>query len=173
MLDHHDIRRLLPQRYPMLLVDRVTRWQPAHSITAVKAVTGAEPCYRHIPDGAPAGHYAYPVPLLLESLGQTAALLWLADTGPVGDGRVLMFAGARGYRVTGPAYPGDVLEHSVTVTHTKADTVFAAGETWVGGRRIAAVDTLIAVSRAKSTVAPEAGAVRVPTAGTVSREGVS
>lgn len=162
MLDYQDIRRLLPQRYPMLLVDRVTRWQPTHSITAVKAITGAEPCYQHVSDGAPAGYYAYPVSLLLESLGQTAALLWLADAGPVGDGHVLMFAGARGYRITGQAYPGDLLEHSVTVTHAKADTVFAAGETWAGGRRIATVDTLIAVSRAKSTVAPGTGVNRVP-----------
>lgn len=158
MRDHHEIRAVLPQRHPLLLVDRVLDVRPGRSITAVKAVTATEPCYRDVPDGAPAASYAYPAPLMLESLGQAAALLWLAgaETGAVGDDHVLMFAAARGYRVEAAAFPGDLLRHEVALDSVKADTVFASGETWVGDRRLAVAPVLIAVRRPRSTLGPTA-----------------
>lgn len=152
MGDHDRVRELLPQRYPMLLIDRVDRVEPGRSITAVKAVTAGEPCYRHVPDGAPLDAYAYPASLLLESLGQAAALIWLADAGSVGTGHVLMFAAARGFRMTGAAYPGDVLRHEVELTQEKAGTLFATGRTYATGRPIAAVDSIIAVRRAQTVL---------------------
>lgn len=135
----------LPHAHPMILVDRVPALVPGLAVVAEKAVTGTEPCYRE-PDGT----RAYPVSLMLESLGQAAALPWLRETGPVSPADVLMFVGLRGYRVTGAAYPGDVLRHVVELVSIKADTAFATGGTWVGGRRIASVDTLIAAVRPRS-----------------------
>lgn len=152
--EHHRIKALLPQRHPLLLVDRVVSVRPGHSLSAVKAVTAAEPCYRDVPDGAPASAYAYPASLLLESLGQAAALLWLAEAGAIDPDHVLMFAGARGYRLLGEAHPGDVLRHDVEMTQVKADTVFATGQTYAGSTLIATADTLIAVRRPRSVLEP-------------------
>jgi 3-hydroxymyristoyl/3-hydroxydecanoyl-(acyl carrier protein) dehydratase len=155
-LDRRSIPALLPQRHPFLLIDRVCGVEPGRMIVAEKAVTATEPCYREQDERWAAGADAYPVCLMLESLGQAAALLWLSGSGPVDPADVLMFAGVRGYRVTGAAYPGDVLRHVVELAPVRADTAFASGATWVGGRRIATVDTLIAVRRPRSVLGQSA-----------------
>nr|WP_269440703.1 hypothetical protein [Micromonospora tarapacensis] len=159
-LEHHQVRALLPQRYPLLLVDRVLAMTPGERIEAVKTVTATEPCYRDLTDDAPPGDYAYPASLMVESLGQTAALLWLADAdGPVGDDHVLMFVGAREFAFDIAAYPGDVLRHVVHLERVIADTAFATGETYVGDRRIARVGTLMAARRRRTALTAPTGTV--------------
>jgi 3-hydroxyacyl-[acyl-carrier-protein] dehydratase len=149
------IKTLLPQRYPLLLVDRVLSMNRGRFIRTIKAITGCEPCYAGVGDGAEPWRYAYPAPLIIESLGQSAALLWLADhPAGLGDDRVLMFAGARDFSFEGSAYPGDVMRHEVRLENVIADTVFASGETWVGQRRIATVASMIAVCRPVHTAVP-------------------
>ena len=164
MLDHHAIRALLPQRHPMLLLDRVDVTEPGVCVTGYKAVTATELCYRALADDAPPHAYAYPVSLLLESFGQAAAVLWLtspreATADPDRRGGftddVLMLGGLRGCRIDGSAYPGDVLRHEVRLDHVVPGTGFATGETWVGRIRIAVMTSFVAVRRA---VAPIAGA---------------
>ena len=159
MLDHAAIRAILPQRYPLLLVDRVLELRPGVSIRTTKAITATEPCYADLPDEAGSSCYDYPLSLLVESLGQSAALLWLEGQPPEsGDDKVLMFVGARDYRFTGSARPGDVLRHEVQLESVLADTAFASGETWVGDRLIASVTTLIATRRSvrlSGAAAPE------------------
>lgn len=150
------VEAVLPHRHPMLLIDRVTALEPGVAVRAEKAVTATEPCYAGCDDVPYAGR-AYPVSLVLESLGQAAALLWgvrlRAD-------EILMLAGVRGFRVTGAAYPGDVLHHEVRLTHLKADTAFAAGRTWAGSRPVAEVATLIAAHRRRSVL--DAARVQLP-----------
>jgi 3-hydroxyacyl-[acyl-carrier-protein] dehydratase len=148
MREHVDIRAILPQRHPLLLVDRVLELVPGSSIRTIKAITGTEPCYAALHDGAESWQYDYPRSLMIESLGQSAALLWLEGRAPTpGDGQVLMFVGARDYHFEGSARPGDVLRHEVRLESVVADTAFASGETWVGERRVATVTTLIATRR--------------------------
>ncbi|MDL4820282.1 3-hydroxyacyl-ACP dehydratase FabZ family protein [Actinomadura opuntiae] len=160
--EHPAVRATLPQRHPLLLVDRVVEFDPGIGVVAVKAVTANEPCYAGVPDGAGENAYHYPPSLIVESLGQAAALLWLdgdgtrdpADpAGPAdprslgGDGAVLMFAGARDFSFDGAVRPGDVMVHRVRLDSVVAGTAFACGETRVGGRRVAAVRHLIATRR--------------------------
>lgn len=150
VLDHAEVRAQLPQRFPLMLVDRVLELRPPDSITTVKAVTANEPCYAELPDGAPSACFAYPVSLIIESLGQSAALLWQRSmSGPdeSRSGRHPLFLTARGYEVTGEAYPGDVVRHVVRLDQIVAGTGVAHGESWVGGHRIARVETLMAAHR--------------------------
>jgi len=148
MREHCDIRALLPQRFPLLLVDRVLDLEPGRRISTVKAVTGTDGCYAHLPDGAEAWRYRYPYSLVVESFGQSAALLWLDGRLPSpDDDQVLMFVGATNFSFEGHAYPGDVLRHEVRMDSVIADTAFASGEIWVGERRLATVDTLVATRR--------------------------
>lgn len=153
MLDHAHVRTMLPHGPPMLLVDRVEWLEPGRSLRAIKAISGSEPCYQQLPDGLPAPRYAYPATLVLESFAQAVALLWHTRAGSLaGAGRVLMLAGARECRFDGAAYPGDVLRHQVALERVIADTAFAAGETWVAGRRIATIGSLLAVVRPLGTL---------------------
>jgi len=155
LLDHTAIRHVLPQGHPMVLVDRVVALDPGVSIVGLKAITGSEPCYQHLPAGLPPARYAYPVSLLMESFGQAAALLWFSkhgELGRTGDFNLLMFAAARSCRFDGAAYPGDVLRHIVELEHVVADTAFATGQTWVGHRRIATFGNMAAVIRHSSVL---------------------
>jgi 3-hydroxyacyl-[acyl-carrier-protein] dehydratase len=132
----------------LLLVDQILELVPGRSIRTIKAVTATEHCYAGLTDRATRRHYAYPSSLIVESFGQSAALLWLDGRVPdPADGQVLMFVGATDFRFTGTAEPGDVLRHEVQLDTVIADTAFVHGETWVADRLVASVATLIATRR--------------------------
>lgn len=74
MIDAATISRLMPHAYPFLLIDRVLEVQPGKSCHAIKNVTFNEPYFQgHFP-----GRPIVPGVLLLESLAQTAAIMYLA-----------------------------------------------------------------------------------------------
>ncbi len=100
-----DIERLLPHRYPFLLVDRVLSWAPNESITAVKNVSINEPFFQgHFP-GAP----VMPGMLILEALAQAGGVLIAKSLQePLGD-RLFMFTGVEKARFRRPVVPGDQL----------------------------------------------------------------
>jgi 3-hydroxyacyl-[acyl-carrier-protein] dehydratase len=154
MREHADVRAILPHGPPAVLVDRVEWLEPGRSLRAVKAISGCEPCYQHLPAGSTAASYAYPASLVLESFGQAAALLWHSRAGafgPNGDS-VLMFAAARSCHFHGSAFPGDVLHHVVELEHVVAGTAFATGRTFVDDRQIASFGRISAVVRDASRV---------------------
>jgi 3-hydroxyacyl-[acyl-carrier-protein] dehydratase len=151
MREYADLREILPQAAPMVLLDRVDLVEPGRSLRAYKAVSGSEPCYLDLPAGLPRRRWAYPVSLLLESFGQAAAVLWASRAGRLADDdNVLMFAAARDCVFPGAAYPGDVLRHEVTLDSTVANTGFASGSTWVGDRCVATYGSFVAVVRPAS-----------------------
>jgi 3-hydroxyacyl-[acyl-carrier-protein] dehydratase len=144
-LTAEQIRALLPQREPLLLIDRVLGVKPSRTIVAEKTVSATEPLYRE-------SLGAYPFSLMLESIGQAAALLWLAEGRKVDDTEVLMLAAIRRYRVLGSAAPGEVLRHTVELVHEKADTAFASGRTCAGDRLLAEADAIVAVRRPRNVL---------------------
>ncbi|MEV7085121.1 beta-hydroxyacyl-ACP dehydratase [Streptomyces sp. NPDC093085] len=155
-LEHTDIRRILPHRHPVLLVDRVLELEPGVRIVATKAVTGSEPCYAGLAEDLPATAYAYPVSLLVESFGQSGAVLWLRSAAPAGrpvEG-TLIFGSARDVTITGSAYPGDVLRHVVEIDRIIGDNAFMRGEVWVGDTRIATLGSVLAVVRDGTALTP-------------------
>jgi 3-hydroxyacyl-[acyl-carrier-protein] dehydratase len=162
MLDHAAIRKLLPQGHPMALVDRIVALDPGISIVGIKAITGSEACYRHVPADAELTRFAYPVSLLLESFGQTAAVLWLssAATSQLHDDRVLLLVGIRGCRIEGRAFPGDVLRHVARFDQVLGDNVFVEGEILVADRRIATIGSMMAVMRPRTAIQQAVGPAR-------------
>jgi 3-hydroxyacyl-[acyl-carrier-protein] dehydratase len=161
MLDYSQIRSILPHGHPTLLVDRVVSLEPGVSAVGIKAITGSEPCYRDLPSGSGPRHYAYPVSLLIESFGQTAAILWLRSVRSVEESadHVLMFVAARDLRIEGQAYPGAVLHNIVRLDRIVSDTVFVGGEVWLENRRIISVGSMIAALRPRSVVMGHASAI--------------
>jgi 3-hydroxyacyl-[acyl-carrier-protein] dehydratase len=156
--DHTRVRTFLPHAHPMLLVDRVVALEPGSSMTAIKAVTGTEPCFRALAADLPAACYAYPTALVLESFGQAGAILWM-ETAAVRGRRpedLVILVGARNCRVEGCAYPGDVLRHVVHLEYALGDTVIVSGETWVDDRRIALIESMTAVVRTHAALTKDA-----------------
>ena len=103
-MDIHEIMRLLPHRYPFLLVDRVLEVKKGESIVAVKNVTVNEPCFTgHFP-----GNPVFPGVLMLEAMAQSCGLLAFATLGGKPDGKTLFyFVSIDGCRFRGPVGPGD------------------------------------------------------------------
>ncbi|WP_371600253.1 3-hydroxyacyl-ACP dehydratase FabZ family protein [Streptomyces sp. NBC_00564] len=146
MLDHSQVRALLRQRPPMLLLDTVREFSPPASLVATKAVTAAEDCYRSLEDGSGIEDFAYPLALLLESFGQAASVLWsLAGLGPAGE--VPLMAGLRDLVFAAPTVPGDVLEHQVRLQRHSGTVCEFTGQTQVAGRTVLTVGSLLVVSR--------------------------
>jgi 3-hydroxyacyl-[acyl-carrier-protein] dehydratase len=129
MMDIHEILRLLPHRYPFLLVDRVVALEKGKSIRAIKNVTINEPFF--------VGHFPHrpvmPGVLMLEAMAQSAALLSFATEGVTPDDKtVYYFAGVDGARFRRPVEPGDQLVMDVTVLRNKGGIFKFKGEARVG-----------------------------------------
>jgi 3-hydroxyacyl-[acyl-carrier-protein] dehydratase len=152
-LDCADISRILPHGRAMTLVDRAECGESGTSIVGLKAITATDACYVAVARDAPLPLWAYPTSLLVESFGQTAALLWLRNRNmSVGDQQVLMFVSARDITIEGTAFPGDVLRHCATMDKGLDETLIVSGETRVGDRRVATFGSMIAVVRPRSSV---------------------
>ena len=114
MLDM-DITKVLahlPQRYPLLMVDRVLECEPGKRILAVKNVSANEPHFLgHFP-----GRPIMPGVLILEAMAQAACILALRTKGEVaGANTAYYYAGIDGARFKRPVVPGDQLELEVHV----------------------------------------------------------
>jgi 3-hydroxyacyl-[acyl-carrier-protein] dehydratase len=113
-IDINQILKLLPHRYPFLLVDRVLEIRPRVSITALKNVTMNEPFFQgHFPDFP-----VMPGVLIIEALAQTAALLTFSEA--KAENAVYYFAGIDGARFKKPVLPGDQLIMTAILEREKA-----------------------------------------------------
>lgn len=95
------VERLLPHRFPMLLVDRVLDLVPGESVVASKAITRNEQCYRKVGLHGADACLEYPQTLLIESWGQTAGILatWRSPDEPIEAheaDRVMLLGGLTG-----------------------------------------------------------------------------
>jgi 3-hydroxyacyl-[acyl-carrier-protein] dehydratase len=138
-----EFLRWIPYADPMILVDRVVRHDPGKSIETLKAISNSDPVFRRRPDGGPLVCYAYPAGLVLNSWGQSAALLVKALPG--GGGTVLT-ASARGFRTYRKAYPGDVLRNLARLDEVRyGSTFFVSGSTFVGADMVASGSVVMTV----------------------------
>lgn len=117
MMDIHQILKLLPHRYPILLVDRVLEIDPGKTIKALKNVTMNEPFFMgHFPH-----HPVMPGVLMIEAMAQAAALLCFSTLGVAPDDKTIYyFAGIDGARFKRPVEPGDQLIMDVEILRMKA-----------------------------------------------------
>ncbi len=125
--DIQGVMRLLPHRYPFLLVDRVLEIEPNGWAVAVKNVTINEPFF--------AGHWPglpiMPGVLILESLAQTAGIL-IAETIEMPPGRVALIASIDGVKLRRPVVPGDQLRLEVRSQRIKQSSACVKGQARVG-----------------------------------------
>ncbi|MGD2174799.1 MAG: UDP-3-O-acyl-N-acetylglucosamine deacetylase [Candidatus Brocadiaceae bacterium] len=126
-LDVLEIRRILPHRYPFLMVDRVLRVEGENKLVAVKNCSINEPYFQ--------GHYPeYPIlpgVLQLEALAQSAGLLLLRKLEHTG--RVCMLVGVNGAKLRRPVNPGDQLTLEVEAVRVRSRTALVKGRGTVDG----------------------------------------
>lgn len=138
-MDIHEILKLLPHRYPILLVDRVLSCEPGKRIVAVKNVTINEPFF--------VGHFPYhpvmPGVLIVEALAQAAAVLSFKTMGAAADDKsVYYFAGIDGARFKRPVGPGDQLMLKVEIRRKIRSVWKYAARAEVSGRVVAEAELM-------------------------------
>jgi 3-hydroxyacyl-[acyl-carrier-protein] dehydratase len=99
--DYAAIERILPHRYPFLLVDRITEFEPDKRIVGIKNVTLNERYLAHQPGEAP----VLPPTILTEAIAQVGAIMILAK--PENRQKLIYFMGIERVRYRRPVHPGD------------------------------------------------------------------
>ena len=100
-----DIKRMIPHRYPLLLIDRIEEIELGQSAVALKNITINEPQFQgHFP-----GQPVMPGVLILEALAQATGLLAFAEMGDAHKTKLYMLVGIDKARFRGQVFPGDQL----------------------------------------------------------------
>jgi 3-hydroxyacyl-[acyl-carrier-protein] dehydratase len=129
-LDYAAIERILPHRYPFLLVDRITELELDKRIVGIKNVSRNERYLSLGTDGSP----ALPPTILTEVVAQVGAILILAK--PENRQRLPFFAGIERVRYRRPVRPGDVVEIEATVVRLRSRMGLLKGVARVNGERV-------------------------------------
>jgi 3-hydroxyacyl-[acyl-carrier-protein] dehydratase len=136
LLENYDmqaIHRVLPHRYPFLLIDRVVDVVAGQSAVGIKNVTFNEPHFGgHFP-----GNPIMPGVLIIEAMAQTAAVLVMATLGLDAEGKLVYFMTIDQGRFRRPVVPGDQMKIRVDKQQRKLGVWKFKGVATVGDRPVA------------------------------------
>jgi len=141
-IDIQAIMKLIPHRFPFLLVDRVLDYVPSERLTAIKNVTMNEPCFTgHFPDRP-----VMPGVLMIEAIAQAGAILFFQthiDLGKPDDG-LMFLAGVDNARFKKIVEPGDQLRIEVEVTKIRTPVWRMTGKIFVEDKLVCSAEILSA-----------------------------
>jgi 3-hydroxyacyl-[acyl-carrier-protein] dehydratase len=145
MLTITDIMKILPHRYPMLLVDRIVEIDAGKRIVGIKNVSANEQFFQgHFP-GAP----VMPGVLIVEAMAQCAAVLILRDI-PNREEKLFLFGGVDKARFRKPVVPGDQVRLECEIMQRRSNSVRIHGTATVNGELVAEAEMLsVMVERPK------------------------
>lgn len=138
VLNIDDIERVLPHRYPFLLVDRILE-QGEREIVGLKNITVNEPYFvGHFP-----GHPVVPAALIIEAMAQVAGVYLLSES--KNRGKLAYFAGIDKARFRKPVVPGDQLITRVKVLNLRSSTGKVQAVSSVDGKIVAEAEFLFSL----------------------------
>lgn len=130
-----EIMRILPHRYPMLLIDRVLSCDKER-VVAIKNLTAAEPCFQgHFP-----GNPVFPGVLQLEAMAQTGGVLMNKSLGF--EGRIAYFLAIDKARFRRVVRPGDQLRIEVEFQRARLNMTRMHGKIFVGDELVSEADLM-------------------------------
>lgn len=139
-MDIHHIMRLLPHRYPFLLVDRVTECVPGERLVAIKNVTVNEPFFQgHFPQRP-----VMPGVIILEAMAQATGLLAFATAGTPEDDTLYYLVGIDKARFRRPVEPGDQLLLTATLSRTRRNIWMFGARAEVDGELVSSAEMMCA-----------------------------
>ncbi|HZH44072.1 MAG TPA: 3-hydroxyacyl-ACP dehydratase FabZ [Lysobacter sp.] len=142
-LDVTAIQRLLPHRYPFLLIDRVTEFEPSKRVVAYKNVTANEAFFNgHFPN-----HPVMPGVLVVEALAQAGGVLTQLSDPNRAEGRQFYLVKIDNAKFSRMVVPGDRLELEVTLSRMIRNMALLSGVARVDGEQVACADVLCAEAK--------------------------
>jgi len=144
-MDIAQIMKILPHRYPFLLVDRILELEPGEKVVGIKNVTINEQFFTgHFP-----GHPVMPGVLILESMAQVAGVLAFAGSGTLDEieqnmeDKVIYFMSIDKVKFRRPVVPGDQLRLEIRLTKMRGNIASLEGKAYVD-------ETLVAEAEMKA-----------------------
>jgi len=135
ILDIRAIEKILPHRYPFLLVDRILDITPGEKVVAIKNVTRNEPFFNgHFP-----GHPIFPGVLIVESMAQAGGFL-LLNSGVDPAGKLVYFTGINNVKFRRPVTPGDQMRLEIEIIKLYKSTAKMKGKAYVQGKVVASAE---------------------------------
>lgn len=140
LFDINSILKIMPHRYPFLLIDRILDLEPSKRVTALKNVTINEPFFQgHFP-----GHPIMPGVLILEAMAQAGGVLLLnAIDDP--QSKVVYFLAIDNARFRKPVMPGDQLRFDLEMQSFRRNTCKMNGNAYVDGTLVCSADFMAMV----------------------------
>jgi len=143
-MEINEIMKVIPHRYPFLLVDRIDELEPGKRAVGIKNVSINEPFFQgHFP-----GYPVMPGVLIIESMAQVGAVALLSM--PEMGRKLALFAGIDGVRFRRQVVPGDQLQLEVEILKLKGPVGKGRGVARVGGQLAAEAELLFALQDMKN-----------------------
>lgn len=131
MLDINEIMKVLPHRYPFLLVDKIVEMEVGKSIVGIKNVSINEPFFQgHFP-----GHPVMPGVLVIEAMAQVAGILAYSSDESIRS-KITLFVGIDKARFRKPVMPGDQLRFEIVATGCKRGIWVFDAKAFVDGKLV-------------------------------------
>jgi beta-hydroxyacyl-ACP dehydratase FabZ len=128
ILDAVAIQKILPHRYPFLLVDKIIELQPMQRAVGIKNVTQNEPFFPgHFP-----GHPIMPGVLIIEAMAQTGGVMLMDSQTQPGE-KMMYFTGIENAKFRKPVRPGDQLRFEMQMVKFRAPMCKMSGKAFVDG----------------------------------------
>ncbi len=139
-LNSNEIQKILPHRYPFLLVDKIVDMEPGKWAKGIKCVSANEMHFLgHFPE-----KHLMPGVLIMEALAQTGAVAILSQ--PENAGKLVVFGGIKNCRFKGMVQPGDVLELYCEMTKVRGPVGFGEAVAKVEGKVVAQGEISFAIT---------------------------
>lgn len=139
-LNSNEIQKILPHKYPFLLVDKITDMDPGKWAKGIKCVSANEMHFvGHFPE-----QHIMPGVLIMEALAQTGGVAILSQEED--RGKIAVFGGIKKCRFRQQVLPGDVLELYCEITDRRGPVGFGKGVAKVNGKIAAEGEITFAIT---------------------------
>jgi len=143
-LDFEEIKKLIPQRFPFIMIDKILELEPGKLAVAVKNVSGNDILFLgHFPDKA-----IMPGAAIIEAMAQTAIVLFaVGKEGETGAKAPIYYFGSVKARFLHPVVPGDQIRIRVVNVKSLPTGAFVSGEAFVDDKKISEAELVFSVKK--------------------------